>query len=209
MLNIVGVMFAVESEGFQAMTTLSQNPQLNGTTVYQAALVKREFGELKVCDKFNSGIRAADDTVTGGLVGGLIGVLGGPLGVLLGGAAGALVGDSVAAGETVDAATLIEQAAEKLDEGEMALVALVEEENEEVLDHQMVKYNAVVIRYDAEVIAKEVEEAKKMAEEFERQARIALRAARKEERKERREAAREKAKAQGAAVKDVLNTELW
>jgi len=199
MLNIVGVMFADENEGKQAINSLKRTPELNGTTVYQAALVKREWGELKVCDKFDSGINASNKTVTGGIVGGLIGVLGGPLGMLLGGAAGALVGDSVAADNAVDSATLIEQAAEKLDEGEMALIALAEEENEAVLDHQMVKYNAIVIRYSAEVIAKEVEEAKKMAEEFERQARIALRAARKEERRERREAAQA-----AAAIKDAL-----
>ena len=78
-----------------------------------------------------------------------------------------------------DSKTLIEQAAQKLEEGDMALIAVVEEAKEEILDHMLVKYNTVVIRYDAEVIAKEVEAAKKVQEEMAAQAREKLREAEK------------------------------
>ena len=115
MFNIVGAMFANESEAREALAALSETPRINGTTIYQMSLVKRKNGELKLCDNFTSEYLIANDTVKGGLVGSLIGILGGPLGVLLGGAAGALVGEAVDADDKEDSKTLIEQAAQKLD----------------------------------------------------------------------------------------------
>ena len=165
MQNIVGAMFANESEAREAMNALAETPKINGTTILQMSLVKRKDGELKLCDNFTSEHLTSNDTLKGGLVGGLIGILGGPLGVLLGGAAGALVGKAVDNDDKDDSKTLIEQAAQKLEEGDLALIMLVEEEDESVLDHMLVKYNDVVIRYDADVIAKEVEDAEKQARE--------------------------------------------
>jgi len=181
MINIVGALFTNESEARQAMAALSETPQINGTTIFQIALVKRKEGVLKLCDNFTSSYLNSSDTVKGGLVGGLIGILTGPVGLLLGGAAGALLGK---AGDTVkkdDSAALIEQAAQKLEEGDIALIGLVDETNEEILDHALVKYNTVIVRYDAEVIAKELEEAEKMEEELARQARETLRSAKEKE----------------------------
>lgn len=175
MINIVGALFEKESEAREAMAALTENPRLNGTTIYQISLVKRTDGVLKLCDNFVSEYLNAGDTLKGGLVGGLIGILTGPIGMLLGGAAGALVGKAGALDKKDDSAALIEQAAQKLGEGDIALIALADETNEEVLDHAMVKFNTVVIRYDAEVIAKELEEAEKMEEEMARQAREKLR----------------------------------
>ena len=165
MYNIVGAMFAQESEAREAMTALSETPRINGTTIFQMSLVKRRDGELKLCNNFTSEYLTANDTAKGGIVGGLIGILGGPLGVLLGGAAGALMGKVVDIDNKEDSKTLIEQAAQKLEEGDLALIMMVDEENEAVLDHMLVKYNAYVIRYDADVIAKEVEDAEKRAEQ--------------------------------------------
>ena len=99
--------------------------------------------------------------------------------MLLGGAAGAMLGDAKEAVKRDESAALIEQAAQKLEEGDIALIGLVEEEDEGILDHAMVKYNTVIIRYDAEVISKELEEAEKMQAELARQAREKLRATQK------------------------------
>ena len=161
MLNIVGALFAEEKEAREAMATLSETPRFNGTTIYQMSLVKRNYGELKLCDNFTSDYLNSGDATKGGLVGGLIGILGGPLGMLLGGVGGALIGKSVDNQHKVDSKTLIEQVAQRLEEGDLALIIMADEEDEAVLDHQLVKYNNFVIRYDPEVIAKEVEEAEK------------------------------------------------
>ena len=167
MYNIVGAMFANEGEAREAMNTLCETPRINGTTILQMSLVKRKNGELKLCDNFTSEHLTSNDTVKGGLVGGLIGILGGPLGILLGGAAGALIGKAVDTDDKEDSKGLIEQAAQKLEEGDLALIMMVDETDEAILDHMLVKYNTVVIRYDADVIAKELEDAEKRAREME------------------------------------------
>ena len=177
MYNIVGALFTNESEAREAMAALSETPQINGTTIYQISLVKRKEGVLKLCDNFSSEYLKSNDAVKGGLIGGLIGVLTGPVGLLLGGAAGALLGKAGEEDKKDESAALIEQAAKKLEEGDIALIALVDETDESILDHAMVKFNTVIVRYDAEVISKELEEAEKMEEEMARQAREKLRGA--------------------------------
>jgi len=166
MYNIVGAMFASEAEAREAMTALSETPEINGTNILQMSLVKRQDGELKLCNNFTSENLKSHDTVKGGLIGGLIGILGGPLGALLGGATGALLGKASDSDNKLDSKTLIEQAAQKLEEGDLALIMMVDETNEAILDRMLVKYNVVVIRYDADVIAKEVEDAEKKAREM-------------------------------------------
>ena len=166
MYNIVGAMFAAESEAREAMAVLCETPRFNGTTILQMSLVKRKDGDLKLCDNFTSDYLTSSNTLRGGLVGSLIGILGGPLGVLLAGATGALLGDVSDADNKDDSATLIEQAAQKLEEGDLALIMMVDEGDEAGLDRALLKYNVVIIRYDAEVIAKEVEAAEKRAKEL-------------------------------------------
>ena len=166
MYNIVGAMFAAESEAREALNTLAEAPKINGTTILQMSLVKRKNGELKLCDNFTSEYLTSKDTVKGGVIGGLIGLLGGPITALLGGAAGVLIGDAVDADNKLDSQDLIEQVAQRLEEGDMALIMLVDEADEGILDHRLVKYNTLVVRYDAETIAKEVEAAEKRAQEL-------------------------------------------
>jgi uncharacterized membrane protein len=158
-------MFVAESEAREAMAALAETPKINGTTIFQMTLMKRKNGDLKVCDNFTSEHLTSNDTVKGGLIGGLIIILAGPLGVLLGGATGALVGNAVDADDKIDSKTLIAQAAQKLEEGDMALIMSVEEADEGILDHMLVKYNTIIVRFDAEAIAKEVEAAKEAAKQ--------------------------------------------
>jgi len=179
MYNIVGALFTNESEARQAMDALIETPQINGTTIYQISLVKRKEGVLKLCDNFSSEYLKSNDAVKGGLIGGLIGILTGPVGMLLGGAAGALLGKAGEENKRDESAALIEQAAQKLEEGDIALIGLVEEADESILDHALVKFNTVIVRYDADVISKELEEAEKLQEEMARQAREKLREAEK------------------------------
>ena len=70
----------------------------------------------------------------GGLVGAVVGLLGGPIGVLFGYGFGSLYG--LAVGDTVDTteAGLIDVVSQKLIDGETAVVALVQENNEAVIE---------------------------------------------------------------------------
>ena len=167
MYNIVGAMFVDEQEARKAMKALAETPEINGTKLIQMSLIKRQNGEIKLCDNFTSEQLKSNDTIKGGLIGGLVGLLSGPLGALLGGAAGALLGNAVDASQKLDSKTLIAQVAKKLEEGDMALIMLADEKDEGILDHMLVGYNTLVIRYDADVIVKEVEAAKKQEKELE------------------------------------------
>ena len=202
MYNIIAAIFEVESEGYQAMTTLSKTPIIEETSILQMALVKRENGAIKVCDSYDSGIHTTDDMLLGGLLGGLIGILGGPMGVLLMGSYGTLAGSLVDTGDALDSATVMERVADKLVDGEVALVMLAEEINEDEIDSKLKGYKVTIARFDAAVVAEEVEQAEEAQKEMERQARKELRAAKKEERKDKRESKKAEISADFAAFKE-------
>ncbi|MER2143197.1 MAG: DUF1269 domain-containing protein [Eubacteriales bacterium] len=202
MYNIIAAIFDVESEGYQAISTLSKTPIIEETSILQMALVKRENGSLKVCDSYDSGIHTTDDMLLGGLLGGLFGVLGGPVGVLLLGSYGTLAGSLVDTADALDSATVMEKVADKLVEGEVALVMLAEEINEEEIDNKLKGFKVTIARFDAAAVAEEVEQAKETEKEMERLARKELRAAKKEERKDKREAKKAEISANFAAFKE-------
>lgn len=72
----------------------------------------------------------------------LIGVLGGPIGMLLGAGYGALVGMNVDADDSLYGASMLEQIADKLDDGMVAVVALAAEEKNDAVDELMSKFDA-------------------------------------------------------------------
>ena len=205
MQNIIAVLFDVESEGYQAITELKQAPVTDAYTVLQAALVKREGGNVTLCDGFDSGVNTKDNTLKGGLIGGLVGILGGPLGVLLMGSYGALLGSMVDMGDAVGGGSMIEMVVDKLGDGSVALVVYADEKDEAVLDAKLNdSYKVEILRYDAAAIAAEVDEAVMVQDEMARQARAKLRETRREEFKEKVEAKRAKVRADFDEVRKTL-----
>ena len=185
MQNIIAVLFKNESEGFQAITELRQAPVTDKYAALQVALVKRQGQEFTLCDSFDSGIQPGGGVVLGGLMGSLLGILGGPIGVLLMGAYGALAGSLAGNLASADGGALLETAAQKLMDGEVALIALVEEQEEAELDAKFAKFNAEVARFDAAVIAAELDEAERMQAEMQRMTLIELRKVKKDEHKKK------------------------
>ncbi len=185
--NVIVTVFKVESEGFQALTELKQAAGSESYFVTAAALVKKEGKTCVVLDGFDTGAKTVDDELKGGLLGMLVGVLGGPVGMLLGGAYGAIVGMNLDAADALYGASMLEQIADKLDDGMVALVALADEEDPAVLDEKFSKFDAVIARFDANAVADEVDEACEMQVEMARQARMKLR-------KEKKDAVREELK---------------
>ena len=193
--NLVVSIFEVESEAYQAMTILKQSPILEDTFVKQAVLVKKDGDDIKDLDYFDTGADTMDGFALGGMLGALVGVLGGPIGVLLGASYGMLAGGSVDALDALDNASLIEQIIDKLQDGEVAIIALVNEEDESILDKSLENYKTITARFDAAVVAAEVEEAMETEKELERQARAALRKEKSDEFKSKVEKHRAKLKA--------------
>lgn len=193
--NIVVSIFKVESEGFQALAELRQNPGSDASYISAAALVKKENETLKMLDGFDTGANTKNDTVAGGLVGALFGILGGPIGILLGGTYGALIGSAFDSSDAMLNASMLEQICGKLVDGEVALIGLVFEADESILDRKLSGYDAIIARFDAAAVAEEVDEAELMAKEMAKQARRELR----DEKKETRKAKKEEKKARLSA----------
>ena len=204
-VNMVVSIFFVESEGYQAMTELKQNPGNEKSIVSQAVLAKKEDGVIKTLDSFDSGAATLDDTLLGGLAGACIGILGGPIGVLLGGSYGALLGSAMDTADALDQASMIAQVADKIQDGECVIVALAAEEDEAILDEKFKNYHTTTLRYDAAVVAEEVEEARMMEAEMARQAQAELRKEKSDEFKAKVEERRAKIKEQFADFKANLS----
>ena len=178
--NVVVAVFNIESEGFQAFTELKQSLAGDTYFVNAAALVKKENGVCTVLDMFDTGASTKNDTMTGGLIGMLMGVLGGPIGMLFGAAAGSYAGMSLDAADTAYGASMVEQIADKLDDGMVAIIAFAGEETTAALDEKLSKFDTVIARFDADAVAEEVDEAIEMQYEMARQARMRLRKEKKE-----------------------------
>ena len=185
--NIVVGLFEVESEAYQALTELKQNPGNDSSYLSAAALVKKENGTLSIKDGFDTGTHTTDDMAVGGLIGALFGVLGGPIGVLLGGSYGALIGSAFDTDDALMGASMLEQIADKLDDGDLAIIGLAFEEDESIIDEKLKKFKTIIVRFDAATVAAEVEEAEQLEEEMARKARQDLRNEKKAARKEKRE----------------------
>ena len=114
MQNILAALFEKESEGFQAITELRQNPVADKYAILQMGLVKREGDKTRILDSFESGKHEGEGAALGGLLGGLVGILGGPIGVLMMGSYGALIGGTAGALDSWDDAALLEMVASDL-----------------------------------------------------------------------------------------------
>lgn len=194
--NVIAVIFKNESDGYQLITELRNAPRAEQAVIIQMALVKRDESGINVCDSYDGIAGSAGGTVIGGLTGGLVGILGGPIGVLLMGSAGMLTGSLVDLGGSTAGIAMIETVADKLAEGDVALIILAEEEDEAYLDEKISKFPAEIVRFDAASVSEEVEEATLMQMEMSRQARMQLRKTLREDTRERLKERREERKAE-------------
>ena len=189
MENIVVSIFRVESEAFQAFSELRQFGQTENTKLAQASIVKAEDGIIKVKDSFDLMNSFGSDYFDGGLIGSLIGILGGPLGVLFGFVAGGTIGASIDLDKELDKelaeSALITTVSEKLTNGEVAIIALVQEKNESVLNAIFEKYQTIIARWDIATVAAEVESALQIQQDLAHQAEARLIADKKEARREK------------------------
>ena len=126
--------------------------------------------------------------------------------MLLGGSYGALIGSALDASDALDSASIIEQVCSKLEDGDIALIALVQEDNEEIFNSKLSKFDTMIIRHDAAVVAVEVEEAVKVEKELEREAKRQIKAAKKEERAQKIEEKRSEVKANFEAFKNKVKS---
>ena len=191
--NVVIAIFEVESEAHQAFNQLKKESVGAGYSAPEAALIQNRSNTIDVIDSYGYG--PVDSGASKGMViGSLIGILGGPVGVLLGAATGALAGSFSDDNRAIDTASVVAVVASKIYDGEIAIAALVQEE-EPAFDAVFSDYKTTIVRYDAADIADDVERLYELGAELTNQVMEEVKADRKAERADRREEKRAKIKA--------------
>jgi uncharacterized membrane protein len=212
--NIVTAIFDVESEAYKSFTELRQCPAGPDFTVAEAALVTRDEKGVSLADSFDAAGVGSDDTAGGMLVGTIVGILGGPIGMLLGMGIGALAGSAVDASDTEKSLSMLAATAAKLNPGETAIIALVQEE-EPAFDKVFEGYDATVIRHYAADVLQEVDQARELSAELANEAYQKMRSDKKAETQQKVEEHKaevherfEKAKATAGSALDEMGSEL-
>lgn len=183
--NVVITIFEVESEAHQAFNELKRKVAGEGYQAPEAVLMKNNAGTIEIIDGYGFGPADAG-TASGIVIGSLVGILGGPVGVILGAAAGGLVGNVSDGGRAVDTASVVAVVADKIYEGEIAIAALVSEE-EPAFDAVFANFKTTIARYDAGDIAKDVDRLNDLATEISNQVYEEVKAERRAERKAKAE----------------------
>ena len=214
MENIVTAIFSVESEAYQAFTQIRQKPYGEGYVVAELAQLKREGDAITVVEACDTAAVTSNDTAAGMAVGALAGILGGPLGVLLGAYTGTVAGAAFDAADTVDSMALLEATAAKLMDGDVAIIALVQEE-EPAFDKPFEGYDTMIIRHFAADVIQEVDSARELGAELANEAHQKLVADKKAETQQKVEEHKaevherfEKAKAAAGDALDEMGAEL-
>lgn len=187
MEHVLATLFEVPSEAYQAFVELKAFPQNDDTRIAQAALVKNENGVITPVDAFDPLRQVDDDTITGTLIGSVLGILGGPLGMLFGANVGAWVGSTGSTDEALAQATLLETVAAKLNDGDVAIIALAQEKSEAPLDQFFGRFKSLVVRWDASTIQQQMEDALEVQADLQALAAAELKARRTKARKEKLE----------------------
>ena len=188
--NVVITVFEVESEAYQAFNQLKREYAGKDYTVAEAALIKNKANTVDLIDGF--GITPDDTGTTSGVViGSLVGILGGPIGVILGATVGAWAGSISDSNRALDNASLVAVVASKIYEGEIAIAALVSEE-EPAFDAVFADYKTIIARYDAADIANDVDRLYELGAEINNQVIQEVKADHKAERAERHAERKEK-----------------
>ena len=198
MENVIAVLFSEENEAYRAFSEIKQSMINQSCIVAHLALLKKKDGHITLADAADSGVTTTDDTRFGGMMGMLIGILGGPLGMLFGMAMGSLIGRIKDVGDARQGISLIEQVTTKLSDGDVALIALAQENDETMLNAKLSPYKVAVTRYPAAEVAAEVEQAVKLQEELASDAKKKLREAKKAQ-------IREKIVKKGEEIREEFN----
>lgn len=180
MQNVIAILFKEESSTYQALAELKK---FSGTSkVLVAGIIKNSNGHISIKDGYNLEQENNPSWITGGLIGGLIGILAGPVGLLLGGGYGMAIGMMTDSSEAASEVGLITQVVSKLENYNLALVAIVDEEDEEYLNIFFNKYNPTsIIRQNVLIVQSEIYQAEEIEKKLRKDMKKHLKNDKKEE----------------------------
>jgi uncharacterized membrane protein len=183
-MNVLAINFTDDGNAYEALTTLKELDEQGQVKLEGAAVVLRsEDGSIAVKDEV--GDIGYEGTATGGVIGLIVGILGGPIGVLVGGATGVLLGSLFDLDDVDETESVLAEMSRTVRPGHLAVLAVVDEQNREIIDAAMLRLNGMILRLPLIDVEAEIAAAEEAQRAAKKEARKALREARREERKEK------------------------
>src|ERR1700759_670449 len=141
-MNVLAINFTDDGNAYEALTTLKELDEQGQVKLEGAAVVLRsEDGSIAVKDEV--GDIGYEGTATGGVVGLIVGILGGPIGVLVGGATGVLLGSLFDLDDVDETESVLAEMSRTVRPGHLAVLAVVDEQNREIIDAAMLRLNGM------------------------------------------------------------------
>ncbi len=186
--NLIAISFADASKAYQSLAELKQAAAQTRVELESAAVVERSAD-----GSFLAKDGVVDDAIggkvlTGSLIGGLIGLLAGPLGLLLGGATGAAFGSLDTIDDAARRTSLLEQFMDCMPPGSTAVVAIVGEYADEVVDTLSASLGGQLLRRPVSAVQAEVDAQMEALESAAKEARRVLRERQRDEWRQKCEA---------------------
>lgn len=170
MENVFVVIFEKQGDAYQAFDEVKEN--MNYTTNYvvsHMALVQKSDGKVIPCEGYDAKCHCpVTSAALGGLVGLVVGALAGPVGVIVGGAAGSFISSKIVADGMDKAIASVEQVSKGIQEGEHALIAVVQENEEGKFEKEFDKFKTTIHKKDAAQVSVDVEYAMELQKKMDK-----------------------------------------
>lgn len=193
--NMVMATFKDVKEAKRAYDFLKKKNDETSYEVLQVVLVQKQNGRINVLDQHAEIFTELGKTMIGGVVGVVLGVLIGPLAGFVLGGVGAMIGSGFDITEQAESETMLYQMYSRLYKGDIAILAIVQENNELEINSSIGKHAENIYRWDAAEIREEAEYATDLRDELFKQGK-------KEMRKEKSTARKEKIKEYKENIKE-------
>lgn len=153
--------------------------------VLQNILVKNEDGNVKVLDQHTEIFSELGKTMIGGIAGVVLGVLVGPFAGFVLAGVGAMIGSGFDISEQSESESMLYQMYSRIYDGDIAILAIVQEENELEINSSVGHIAKNIYRWDAAEIREEAEYAIEVRDDLIKQARNDMKKAKSKKRKEK------------------------
>lgn len=193
MKNVLLIDFDNEAKAYEGFSKI-KDVNVDGAEVLQAALVREDEGSLEIKESVGVDEDSASGTLAGGAIGALLGLFTGGFGWALWGAIGLIIGAMFDDHDDHEEDSLLTDMSKKIHNNHLSIIAVADEGNYDIINHQMDGLNATITRYAMADIEEEIEEAKELNKEVAKEARQKLREKKAAARHKRWEERREKIK---------------
>ena len=170
MENVFVVIFENQGEAYQAFDEVKEHmDDKEDYVVAHMTLVQKSEGKVVPCEGYDAKCRCpVTSTVLGGVVGMVVGALAGPIGVVLGGSAGSFISGKMVSHDMEKAIASVEQLSKGIQEGEHALIAIVQETQEGEFEKLFANFKTNIHKKDAAQVSVDTEYAMELQKKMDK-----------------------------------------